>query len=146
MLTADTVKSHFESNDIKFMQTPDGDRFGIGWTIGRHHVQTEVLLHDGGSFVVFRTTGLVRVPHGHPAHSALLERLNEFSFKYRVLKAMIDPDDGEVTVSFEQWCTDGPVDAEGFGRRYGGFLRFAETVLDAVEDCLGRNDLKRHAC
>ncbi|MFM9112865.1 MAG: YbjN domain-containing protein [Phycisphaerales bacterium] len=146
MLTPESVKSHFESNGIKFMQTPDGDRFGLGWSIGRHHVQTEVLLHEGGSFVIFRTTGLARVPHGHPAHAALLERLNEFTFKYRVLKAMIDPEDGEVTVSFEQWCTDGTVEAESFGRRYQGFLRFVETVLDAVDDCLNRNDLKRQAC
>lgn len=146
MLTPESVKAHFESNGIKFMQTPDGDRFGLGWTVGRHSVQTEVLLHEGGSFVIFRTTGLVCVPHGHPAHAALLERLNEFSFRYRVLKAMIDPEDGEVTVTFEQWCTDGTVEAEGFGRRYQGFLRFVETVLDSVDDCLNRNDLQRQAC
>ena len=146
MLTPETIQRHFDSKGIKYMQSPDGDRFALSWTLGRHRVRTEILLHDDGEFVVMRTVDLTCVPHGHPARASILDRFNELSFKYRVLKAMIDPDDGEVTVTHELWCDGGPVDEDSFGRRYHGFLRFTETALDALDECMRRADPLSNAC
>jgi hypothetical protein len=146
MLTPDTIRSHFDSRDIKYMQSPDGDRFSAGWNSGRHRFGTEIILIDDGEFVVFRTKDLRTVAPDHPGRARLLERLNELTFKYRVVKFVIDPSDGELMFTCEQWFREGMVSADGFGQRYHGFIRAIETGLDVALECLDEADPARKAC
>ena len=146
MLTPEAVKECLDANDVKYLQSPEGESFSVGWALGPGWVRTEILLMDGGEFVLIRTDGLPCFPVGHPARASLLERMNELGFFLRVVKPMLDPEDGQVVVTMEHSCHGHDMSAVAFGCMYAHFLRGVETILEATRECDSDADDSRLVC
>jgi hypothetical protein len=146
MISVDAIKSHFAANDINYLQSPDETHFVVNWSLGRYDVRTEIRILEDNRFLYLKTADMPRVEREHPAYYAMLERLNELTFKYRAFKATLDPSDGEIRVSFESWHIDGVLSDETFEQHYRGFLHFLEMALEVLDETLLQKEPTRVAC
>lgn len=141
MLNTQTVAEALDLLEVTYSTTEDDSWFMVDWTTGTCSFRTHLIVEDGGAFLNMRTDGLPAAPAGGSRRTALLEELNRLNFRFRVAKCMINPMDGAITVTSEQWYADCEVTPKAVAGTLSSMLSIIEELLLAVDSlCNDVND------
>ena len=150
MLNTQTVAEALDLLEVTYSTTEDDLWFMVDWTTGTCSFRTHLIVEDGGAFLNMRTDGLPAAPAGGsrrtallggPRRAVILEELNRLSFRFRAAKCMINPMDGAITVTSEQWYADCEVTPKAVAGTLSSMLSIIEELLLAVDSlCNDVND------
>jgi hypothetical protein len=141
MLTRQTVVDALEALDVTYSVADDDSWFTVCWLIDECTFQTHLIVEEGGAFLNIRTEGLPGAPTGGPRRAVILEELNRLSFRFRAAKCMINPMNGAITVTSEQWYADCEVTPRAVAGTLSSMLSIIEELLLAVDPlCNDVND------
>jgi hypothetical protein len=133
MLNTQTVAEALDVLEVTYSTTEDDSWFMVDWTTDKCSFRTHLIVEDHGEFLNMRTDGLPAAPAGGSRRTQLLEELNRLNFRFRVAKCMINPIDGAITVTSEEWCADCDVAPGAVAGFLSATLRIVEELLATID-------------